>query len=391
MDVIETFVKYTEGIPSPEIFRLWAGISAVAASLERRVWVTTRAGDLFPNLYVMLVAPPAVGKGMSIDRVVQLWRDTKKLHVSPDSMTKASMLDALAASGRRIPIDNGARLVEYNAMAVGVEEFGVLVPAHDMEFLSFLIRIYNNPPNLNEVRRVSTSVDIINPQLNMLVGSQPGFLGHLLPEEAWSMGFMSRMVMIYATFGPEWDIFQIAEGEPAIKKELITKLTQLTNLYGQYPFTDGFKQMFNAWKKTSFAPEPIHSRLSHYKSRRLQLILKLSIVSCASRGGSDVDTVDLQRVQDWLLPAEELMPDIFREMGHKSDIQLIEAMHKAVWMTWSRDKKPVPEMLLYGFLSDKCPSERAPKIIDVACKSGWFENLKGAGMYVPKPRMPMGQ
>ena len=70
-DWITNFMTFTEGLPTPEIFRLWSGISTIAATLERRVWVATGRGVIYPNLFVVLVAPPAVGKSVAIDQSIR--------------------------------------------------------------------------------------------------------------------------------------------------------------------------------------------------------------------------------------------------------------------------------------------------------------------------------
>ena len=73
---IESFLEYTEILPSPPLLRRWAAISYVAAALERKVWVRTMGSDLYPNLYTFLVGPPGVGKGVAIAAGERLkWTD----------------------------------------------------------------------------------------------------------------------------------------------------------------------------------------------------------------------------------------------------------------------------------------------------------------------------
>lgn len=379
MDFTEQFLEYTANIPSPKIFRLWAAISALGIALERRVWLETSAGKLYPNLYTMLVAPPAVGKGQAIDTAIDLLRATKKFHIAPDSMTKASLLDRLNQARTSKILNGGKGLFEYHSLAIGVEEFGTLVPAHDMEFLSFLIRLYNNPPSLSEDRRTSTSVDIVNPQLNLLVGTQPGFLAHLLPEEAWAMGFMSRMVMVYATFAPDWDIFGARSQDPAMRQALVSTLAQCADHLGAFTIGDDYKDALRTWRAAGFTPVPEHSRLTHYNARRMALAIKLSMISAVSRGnGLAVDASDLARAKQWMLEVEVLMPDIFREMAHKSDAELIGELCFYISKIISRHNKPVGEAVLYDFLHRKAPAERIPKIIEIAEKANILERFAGS-------------
>src|SRR5712671_1750493 len=66
---IESFVEETEGLESPEIYRRWAAIVALGAVLQQKVWIQSRKGCLFPNLYAFLVGPPGIGKSQSIGAI----------------------------------------------------------------------------------------------------------------------------------------------------------------------------------------------------------------------------------------------------------------------------------------------------------------------------------
>src|SRR6266436_9736192 len=72
-DWIEAFVAYTSGLPTPLIIRKWAAISAVAAALERKVWINSLNTELYPNLYVMVMAPPGIGKGLVISELKRIF------------------------------------------------------------------------------------------------------------------------------------------------------------------------------------------------------------------------------------------------------------------------------------------------------------------------------
>ena len=104
---IESYEEYTEILPSPALFRKWVAIFFVAAAMERRVWVRTMGSALYPNLYVLLVGPPGIGKGVAMHPAEAMMRDVPEIHVGPSDMTTASMIDALNESVRRVIILGG--------------------------------------------------------------------------------------------------------------------------------------------------------------------------------------------------------------------------------------------------------------------------------------------
>ena len=391
MDFIDTFLTYTAKLPTPEIFRLWSGIGAIAGVLERRVWTVTAGGSVFPNLYTLLVAPPAIGKSVAIARAREIWVGSRKIYVAPNSVTKAALLDNLAKASRKLVINGGTGLFEYNSLAVASSEFGVLVPSHDTEFLSVLIDIYDNPTEFREDRRVSKSIEIIHPQLNILAGTQPGYLANLLPEEAWSMGFMSRVIMVYAGTGPMMDLFDVPEGDHPLQKSLITLATKMTTLMGRCHFSPEAQVELVRWYKEGLPPIPEHSKLAHYNGRRLLNTLKPSMIAAASRTQSLViELEDLNRARDWLLHVEQVMPDVFREMTQRSDAQVIQELHFFMWRIWIKEKKPIHESRLIHFLHNRVPSDKILRVVEMAERSSIIMRQAGTAAYTPRAKHEHG-
>ena len=116
---ISSFLEYTANLPSPERFRKWAAISAIAGTLERRCWIRTGAGKLFPNMFIMLVAPPGVGKDFAINPARELWSNVGKLNIAPSAMTHKGMIDHLADSRvQQQYVDDKGQFVNYHSLLI---------------------------------------------------------------------------------------------------------------------------------------------------------------------------------------------------------------------------------------------------------------------------------
>jgi len=389
---------WSAALPSPEQFRLWAAISAVAGALERRVWTQIIPGrDLFPNLFTVLIASPGIGKSQAIEPVKELWSSVERpgfgrLHVSPEGLTKAGMLDAIDETKRMVMVANGVGVkpIEYNCMNVPASEFGVLVPAYDNDFLNILNYIYDNPEQLRDKTRTSKSVSINRPMLNILAGTQPGYLANMLPEEAWTMGFMSRVTMIYAGTSPKVQLFEGLGLNAQHKAQLIAGLIEMTKLYGHFNWSTTAQKELLRWYNSGMEPMPEHSRLQHYTARRLITFTKLCTISAASRGRDYIiELEDLTRAKDWLLPAEALMPDVFREMLKRSDAEIIQELHHFLWSYWLKKKEPFHESKLISFIATRAPSEKVLRILDIAERTQTIECV-APKMWQPRPKAGHG-
>lgn len=385
-DWVNSFCTYTEGIPSPALFRKWTAISAVAGLLERRVYTETSQTPLYPNMYILLVARPAVGKSVAINQVGKVWRQMEGLFVAPDNVTRASLIDALKGATRIVQTPKETFL--YNHLNVVASEFGVLVPAHDLEFLNILNHLYDAPEKYHETRRTkNSSVEITHPCLNVLAGTQPAYLYSLLPEEAWGMGFTSRLLMVYSDKPVRTSLFKKRKIDEKLFDGLVKDAKHIFTLTGEYRWSPEVEDEIDRWHSSGMAPIPSHSRLTNYIPRRVLHLLKLCMISTASRSDKMViEMPDFLRAKEWLLEAEKFMPDIFREMGGKSDGQMLQDLHAFAWDRFVRSgKEPIPKRDLVAFLSVRVPSERVGYILRNAIDGGLFvPDLEDPNSFIPR-------
>lgn len=391
-DWIESYLHFTKDIPSPEILRKWSAISTIAGAMQRRIWVESSQGVIYPNLYILLVAPPGIGKTEAIRRVGDLWRSTENLHVAPNSVTRAALVDKLSASVVKSILPSGEFQL-FHGLNVAASEFGVLCPAHDLEFLNTLNDIFDCGDSFSEERRHrDEQVDIKYPILNILGGTQPSFLSEILPEQAWSMGFTSRLIMIYSASPTTVDLFSVSDpvryaeqktSYEQAKKLLKDDLTGITQLYGAMYFDPAMRPALIKWHSEGFPPIPNHSRLQHYNTRRIMTVFKLLMISSISRDNSLRITMDdLTRAQDWLIEAEDKMPDIFRDMAGKSDKQVIDDLYDFLWRVYARNgQQPITDAQVVTFLQGKVPSEKIQRITDLCQRTGTIIKIENG----PKP------
>lgn len=389
MDFVEKYLEFTDERPSPEIFRKWAAITTLSGALEKRVWTRTKAGPQFANLYVMLVAPPGIGKSQAINPAEQLLKSTKKFLIAPNSVTSASFIDALARAQRTVLLPNN-KFLEYHHIFVFAAELGVFLNAHDLGFLSIINELFDHKESYREERRHSLKepIDIPKPMTTLLVGSQPGFLATLLPDAAWTMGWTSRLLMVYSNSAPNVPIFGEYTQHEAVQQSLVDKLDRAADYYGEMKWDAKAINSIESWRKDNWAPVPDHPKLANYIPRRGSIFaIKLAMVSAMSRGEAlAIRECDVDRARNWLLEIETLMPQIFRDMIMRSDDQVIEETFQYAFSLYIKHKLAISSAILLRFLSQRTPAEKAERILSLMEKSGMLERMAGTDNYVPRAR-----
>lgn len=387
-DIIDDFLEYTDGIASPDNFRLWSGISLVAGALERRVWLKTRKGLCYPSLYVFLMAAPGIGKYV-IEEVRGLWRETKEatssslaFSVAPDSVTKAALIDSLVKSKRTRVVAGTGDALTTHSLLVAAEEFAVLCPFYDIEFMATMNSMFNSKPLHEEARRSGNvrEVRMENPLINLLAGYQPALMATTFPEEAWSSGFTRRIIMVYSGDRPYHDLFDEPDNVDVVRQSILQRLSKLSGVYGQCSWDNDAREFIREWDRSGGQPRPKHSKLRHYCQSRTHFVLKLAIVSnFSSVANGHLRLFDFKRAVSWLTEAERVMPDVFRDMIGKSDQAIYEELRYFIISEYQRaGRTPVKRNIVWKFVGARVPSDKIGRLIEAALAADFIALWMGS-------------
>lgn len=393
-DWIDKFLQATDELSSPHIFKKWAGILAIAGALERKVWVKTMGSPLYPNLYVVLVAPPGVGKTELTWRVRDLWDGLDGHYVANSSVTKASLIDNLVEANRRvIQPQQDPPVFQFNSLLVSSNELGVLIPAYENSFMNTLTDLYDGKSYSESRRTKDLRIKIDRPNLNILAACTPAYLRETLPPGAWDQGFLSRVLLIYSGEQQLTSLFAEQTLDMEMSDELKEHLCSIGERVGQIKFTREAARYIDSWHLGGQAPRPDHPRLQHYNTRRTSHLLKLSMVMCMSASAKAViEKEHIQRALDFMIEAEFYMADIFKAMTSGGDSKIIEdTYHHLYSLYMAGGKTPIGQHRLVAFLQERTPAHNIVRILEVMEKSKMIEPIlqKGVGQaYRPVRRPP---
>ncbi len=357
----------------------------VAGALERKCWVWTYERFFYPNLFVLLVSPPGVGKSFLIEEVRRLWLALKTHHIAPDSVSRASLLDEVKDAERHI-IKDGSPTQTFNSLLIASDEFGTLVPAYENDMMSTLNKLYDCS-NYGERKRGSDiKYTLENPQINFLSGTTPSYLIRFLPEGAWEQGFMSRVITVYSGEIIIGDLFAEMEDNSKLREDLVHDLKLISTLTGKFIWTEDAATIMQRWNKER-PGAPDHPKLLHYNTRRVSQMLKLCQISSVLDSNDMTITMEhFQRASDWLVEAEYYMPDMFKAMTQGGDGQVIKECFYFVYKTYIKAKEPVREYRVVRFLQDRTPSHNLERLLNIMVKGNLLKQVlvnKIGTCYIP--------
>jgi len=106
---LQAYLEYTAEQESPRAFHTWVGLSVIASTLERRVWLNRGYYDLFPNLYVVLVGASAkVRKTTAVNTGYNLLREAlPDITIVSQKMTPEALINVFVQESRERKMSGG--------------------------------------------------------------------------------------------------------------------------------------------------------------------------------------------------------------------------------------------------------------------------------------------
>lgn len=278
---LESYLRYTDYLETPKDFNRWTAISLLATALGRKVWV--RKGDmkLYPNLYVVLVGPSAIGKGIALGAGREL--------------LTVALQGAISVCAQKITTEaliNFLLKVYENPKIKRCETF-ICVP----EFATFIGKCKNDPTLLHTLthyydslerdeyttlaRGVETLHEIC---INMLAGSTPEWIKNSLPEDAIGGGFLSRLILVNRFDGIRRKPFHtMLPEELECKDNCREDLIQINRLSGEFMWDKLAMDYFSEWYCNALDEEreQASSNMEGYYGRKAAFVQKIAMISSA--------------------------------------------------------------------------------------------------------------
>lgn len=333
-EFFETYLNYLEDTESPKIFHAWSGVAAIASCLGRRNWLDFNNDQLFANHYIFIMGPPATRKSTGVKIAKKLVEAGTGVRFAPDDTSGRyqglitamegdmdnDVPDELAAMDAATLAANLERLNEIqvqsdvrdaHVMAAFASELMTFLGTNSMDMLRMLLKVWDGEDYRYQLK--ATAANLTEPLLTLIGCATPTQIAHGLPPEAIGQGFMSRVILVYASekekFVPRQPPFNLQTGE---------KLREFFN-YLYYNFNGVFTESPEAAElidKLYTVEFPINDpRFVFYVERRQTHLLKLSMIMAAGRTSHTIEEIDVINAHTLLRHTELRMPDALGEFG----------------------------------------------------------------------------
>lgn len=201
---LDAYLPYADDRFVPPQFNEWAALSVVAGALERRVWLPWNdTFSFYPNIYVLCVSKPGVGKSVALNKAVDLLREMNRkamtLNIMPTQVTEAKFIE-LMGHGRSF-VDRSIAGKEFtvfqNSGYFFASEASNSLRNIFGEFIACLTDFYDCPEFWERAtKKDGKKIVLKNVCMNILAGSTFDYLGKLVSDENIQGGFASRLLYV---------------------------------------------------------------------------------------------------------------------------------------------------------------------------------------------------
>ncbi len=312
---IDGFLAYTSNSEPRESYRKWVAISAIASALQRKCKLVWGTETFYPNMYIVLVGPPAARKGTAM-KVGKNFLDQLGISYSADETSRQALIKQLHNA---LTPNQGAdgRLNYHASLTVFSSELTVFIGYESKELLSVLCKLYDCENYVKDtISRGEENVP--NTWLNLLGATTPGQLQASVPEGFIASGFTSRVVFVYEDDKERIVIRpELSTEQKKIGDLLLQDLGEIHTLVGEFKTSNGFEEEYSIWRYESESNQLFADpRLEYYTQRRPLHLFKLCMIYSAARSDSMlIEMDDLYRAITTLSEVEKNMPKVFRGIG----------------------------------------------------------------------------
>ena len=352
--LLSQLINYLAYQGGPLNYRVWGALSCVAGAMERRSFIHNAAGVIYPNLFIMLLARPGVGKSLVVNPIQQLWTDTLLLNVGSQTTTSAAIIDQIKRSRSERTL--GGTTYNTSCLLFASSEFGSLTSSYDQTLFSRLSDIYDGRVDYKSETRGGGEIILDAPLVHILIGVQPQFLATMLPETAWQQGFMARFHLIYSeeitelTFEQMFFPTEIIKEKDKLHVEIVRQLKRICHFHGQFTWHPEAAQQLFQWKREGMPPVPTHPRLETYSTRRFIHCCKLCMIIAASSFRLEITLSDFLSAQQILLNSEQNLADIFNSMNQSSEGEKIEQIYHWLITKFAASPAGIPMTMFQNYL-----------------------------------------
>jgi len=314
--ILQEYLHYTQNSESPESYHIWVFLSMIAAIVGKKTWLRCNYFTVYPNMYIILVSLPGVGKkstAMRIGREVVMESDAK-VQITFDAITREALIGEMEASFYIFETPNGKRYGSSPVTAIASELITLLSSGPTM--VEFLTDIYDSDKLWRYKTKNKGENAIMNPCLNVISGVTTATFCSRIIKDAVAGGFISRSVIIYDNETRIESPFSLPnEAQLKSRQKVVDRFVEVSQMYGEVIFSKEAKEYFEKWYIEEMQSARHKTAFTEFHSRKHTHVLKTAMLLSLSELTLEISVLCLKAAIELVNRVEHNMKFIYMSAG----------------------------------------------------------------------------
>lgn len=329
MTWIDEVLQQHDELESPKSFWYWSSLCAISAVVKDNVWLPEGgAWKLYPNIYVLLYADSAVGKGPPIALAHKLVKNVNNTKIISGRSSIQGILGKLSR-GESKP---GGRIDKGSSGFIVASEFSSAL-VHDPAAMDILTDLFDRIWRIGEWESLlkQEQFHLRDPTVSLLAGINEAHFNSLMESKDVFGGFLGRTFLISEsithTLNPLIDDLE----NPPDVDYLVKHLKELSKLRGQFKtlqntkagecYKDWYMNFYQVFQDQNIEDKTGTIRRTRDAVKKVAMLLSLS-------HSTDL-TIHLPQMEESIAVCEKLIINV-RKTTHGKKGMSSFAAHKAL-------------------------------------------------------------
>jgi hypothetical protein len=371
---LTSYMEYVKETESARVFHKWVGRSIISACLRKKVRLALGRINIYPNLYIVLVAEPGrARKTQAITFGQKILSEIPDVFTSADATTKEALIEVLESSSTPEQMPDGTTFT-HSSMSIIAKEFETFLgqKKENTKMVVFLTDIFD-AQEMPWKYRTKHSGDNVIPSVyvNLIGATTPESLASILPTSAIGGGLTSRILFIYAEKREKAVAYpEMTEEIRKLEKALAADLFHIGKMAGTFDFSPDAKAQWKEWYNKYEEDDPRRvckdPAFAAWYSRKPTYILKVAqILSSAESNSLTMEWKYLDKAIQDITSTEPLMGRAFAAVGRSAITAEMDTVLSLI-----RHHKCIGEKALLSTVWRDIDSKKFDVIMDTCIKAG---------------------
>lgn len=301
-------------------------------------------GNIYPNMYTILLGPPAARKSTAVNLASKMLRQTGYTHISKGKTSAEQFLMDLSLGYNNLRISaKDLDIVSNLSLADTGESFTnhhVLIEAGELQdflgnsnvtFISQLTNLWDNQDEHPYRTKNGANELISEPTISLLGGATQTSFKKVFPVDVVGQGLLSRFLLIYGS-GPRSKIYNPKPLDESLSLAIVKGMKDMItgkNIPREYTMSDTAFEYSRHLYEVS-ASEITDPRFQYYTGRRNDHYMKLAIQIAAMNLHQEITANDCVLANTILTYTEKFMPLALGEFGQDHGAENTEHLFRLI-------------------------------------------------------------